>query len=66
MRGLEILPLAAANGVTVMPGVAFYSAAGGEHALRLGYAFCPPEQLAQGVKRIGQAIEAYQELEPAA
>jgi 2-aminoadipate transaminase len=56
VRASELLPVAEAGGVSFQPGTR-NQLAGGEHALRLGFTFYRPPQLAEGVARLAAAID---------
>lgn len=51
-----LLPRAEAGGVGYQPGTRFYLADGGANTLRLCFTLYPPEILAEGARRLGQAI----------
>mgnify|MGYP000601520954 CR=1 FL=1 len=70
----EMLPLAAEEGVTYLPGERFYVRDGGrqgapdpddegsgERSLRLSFSHCSPEELDEGVAALARATEAYLE-----
>jgi DNA-binding transcriptional MocR family regulator len=53
-----MLPRAARNGVTYVPGRAFYHDGGGANRLRLSYSSAPPERIGEGVRRLVETIRA--------
>jgi len=53
------------EGVTYMPGSAFYYPEAPVTALRLCFSFCSHEQLVEGVKRLSRAVSASQCMGPA-
>lgn len=53
----ELLPKAMAAGVRFQPGVKFSSVGGLRNALRLCFAYYPPEQLREGVQRLAQVLQ---------
>jgi hypothetical protein len=53
-----MLPHAARNGVTYVPGRAFYHDGGGANRLRLSYSSAPPERIGEGVRRLVETIRA--------
>jgi DNA-binding transcriptional MocR family regulator len=54
-----LLPEATARGVAVVKGSDFLLE-GGRHALRLAYSAVPAEQVAEGVRRLAEAVKAVQ------
>lgn len=53
----ELLPLACEQGVNFMPGHYFFpDGVGGEACLRLNFVVQPPEEIEEGIKRLGQAL----------
>lgn len=54
-----LLPRAEAAGVSFQPGHRFHSDGGGRHHLRLAFSLYPPSQLAEGARRLGEAIRAF-------
>ena len=60
LAALDVLPHAEAAGVSFLPGRKFHLDAEvdrrGENALRLAFSFYPPDQLTEGVRRLGAVI----------
>src|SRR2546421_1554592 len=53
----ELLPRAAAAGVTFVPGTDFYAGgAGGAGSARLAFSFVSPEEIDEGVSRLGELL----------
>lgn len=52
-------PVAEAAGVSFVPGSAFFANGGGAHCLRLAFSLYAPDELEDGVRRLGQAISQY-------
>lgn len=57
-RPRELLPRALANGVTFVPGDAFYAVDPDPHTLRLNFSACDPVRLREGVARLAAAAPA--------
>jgi DNA-binding transcriptional MocR family regulator len=55
-RGL--LPAAEAAGVGYVAGPLFYAGGGGEHCLRLAFSLLSPDEMEQGVERLGRVLRA--------
>ena len=54
----NLLPLASEEGVIFAPGNSFFpNGSGGDNYLRLNFAANPPEEIVEGVKRLGKAIK---------
>jgi DNA-binding transcriptional MocR family regulator len=53
----DLYPLAAAEGVTLVPGSVFFPGEGVQSYLRLNFAIHSPEVIEEGVRRLGRAIE---------
>lgn len=53
-----LLPRAEAMGVSFVPGAHFYLTDGGHNALRLAFCLYAPDELTEGVRRLGAAIKA--------
>jgi GntR family transcriptional regulator / MocR family aminotransferase len=54
----KLLPLACEQGVNFVPGNLFFpDGADGEHCLRLNFVIQPPDEIDEGIKRLGQAIK---------
>ncbi len=53
---LDLLPRAIAEGVSFLPGPAFFPGGGGESALRLSFSANPPERIRQGIQRLARAV----------
>jgi DNA-binding transcriptional MocR family regulator len=56
----EVLPEAAEQGVVVRPGPQFTAGRGGEDHIRLCFAALEPRAIAEGIRRLGTAIETAQ------
>jgi DNA-binding transcriptional MocR family regulator len=56
---LALLPRAEANGVTYVPGARFFLDGAGETILRLAFSAYGPDELAEGARRLGQALHDY-------
>jgi len=54
----ELLPIAAEHGVTVRPGPQFVPGGGGQDHIRFCFAALPPRTIAEGARRLGEAMEA--------
>ncbi len=53
----RLLPLACREGVNFMPGSCFFAdGRGGEDCLRLNFVVHPPEEIEEGMKRLGKAM----------
>ena len=52
---------ARARGVSYLPGGACYSSERGQDQLRLAFSFLPPDQIREGIARLGEALEAAME-----
>jgi DNA-binding transcriptional MocR family regulator len=52
---------AQARGVSYLPGTACYSSGTGGDQLRLAFSFLPPDQIREGIARLGEALEAAME-----
>ncbi|QKY19125.1 PLP-dependent aminotransferase family protein [Halolamina sp. CBA1230] len=59
----EMLPLAAEEGVTYLPGERFFvgNSGQGTRSARLSFSHCSPEELEEGVAALARATEAYLE-----
>jgi len=57
----ELLPAAADEGVTYLPGPHFFAAGGGERSLRLSFSHVSAEELDRGVAALARATEAVTE-----
>lgn len=53
----ELLPLAVQEGVAFVPGASFYAHDPDRSAMRLSYVTNSPEVIAEGVQRLGRALE---------
>jgi GntR family transcriptional regulator/MocR family aminotransferase len=54
----QLLPLACEQGVNFMPGNSFFpDGTGGEHCLRLNFVIQPPDEIEEGIKRLGKAMK---------
>ena len=54
----EFLQDALAEKVAYVPGVNFYpNQDGGHNAMRLNFSYCPPQQIAEGIHRLGVALK---------
>jgi DNA-binding transcriptional MocR family regulator len=54
---VALLPRAEAAGVGYVPGSKFHIDGRGQTALRLAFSLYPPDQLAEGARRLGQALK---------
>ena len=52
----ELLPEAAEEGVTYLPGSMFYPDDGGERSLRLSFSYVPYEEMERGVQALARAV----------
>jgi 2-aminoadipate transaminase len=52
----EVLKHAVAAKVAYVPGEPFHANGGGERTLRLNFSYCPPDLIAEGIRRLGEAI----------
>ncbi|MBX6341236.1 MAG: PLP-dependent aminotransferase family protein [Thermomicrobiaceae bacterium] len=57
---VDILPEARAQGVDYIPGNQFYSDGSGRQSLRLSYSAVTPEQIDEGIARLGRIVRAAQ------
>lgn len=55
----QLLPLAVAEGVAFVPGAAFYAHDPDRSTLRLSYVTNTPDVIAEGLTRLGRAIQTY-------
>lgn len=63
MSSLDLLPFAAEAGVEFAPGTRFFSdSAEGEGYLRLNFARRTPDEIEEGIKRLGRAMKQYKEV----
>jgi GntR family transcriptional regulator/MocR family aminotransferase len=54
----KLLPLACEQGVNFMPGNAFFpDGTGGEHCLRLNFVIQTPDEIEEGISRLGKAMK---------
>ncbi|NNJ09721.1 PLP-dependent aminotransferase family protein [Chloroflexales bacterium ZM16-3] len=51
-----LLPAAEAAGVGYLPGERFFAEGGGQNYLRLCFSLLPPDEIAEGVRRLGAAL----------
>jgi DNA-binding transcriptional MocR family regulator len=51
-----LLPAAEAAGVSYLPGERFFAEGGGQNYLRLCFSLLPPDEIAEGVRRLGAAL----------
>ncbi len=58
MRALKLAPIAAANGVTFLPGTECYADGQGDDAIRLAFSYQSSENIAQGIAKLGAAMDA--------
>ena len=58
LRTREVLGEAIPRGVAFVPGDLYHADGGGRDAMRLAFSGLTPEQLAEGARRLGAAIEA--------
>lgn len=54
----DLLAEAEAAGVTFVKGTDFYADGSGEHSLRLAFSFVSPDEIAEGVARLGGLVRA--------
>lgn len=54
----QLLPKAIANKVAFVPGAAFYATGGGHNSCRFNFSNARPEQIEQGIQRLGDVIAA--------
>jgi 2-aminoadipate transaminase len=54
----DLLPDAAEEGITYLPGSHFYPGEGGERSLRLSFSHVSPEEMDRGVAALARATEA--------
>ncbi len=57
-----MLPRAVTARVAYVPGTAFYADGFGSRCMRLSYCYPPPEQIREGVRRLGEVIQTELEL----
>lgn len=57
VRSEELLPEAAEEGVTYLPGSHFYPGDGGERSLRLSFSHVTPEEMDRGIAALARATE---------
>ena len=66
MNATELAFEAVKQNVAYVPGEAFYANGGGENTLRLSYSVATPEQIDEGMRRLGEVFKAnLKTLEPA-
>ncbi len=53
----ELLPRATDAGVTYIPGASYFARGDGRRNLRLAFSFLPPDQLTEGIRRLGRVIQ---------
>ncbi len=58
----SLLAEAVEHGVTFVPGTDFYPDGRGANCLRLAFCYVPPEQIAEGVRRLAEVLEDKMEL----
>jgi DNA-binding transcriptional MocR family regulator len=58
LTAAELLPIAAEHGVTVRPGPQFTPGGGGQDHIRLCFSALPPRTIAEGARRLGEALQA--------
>ena len=60
LQATELLPVAAAAGVIYLPGTGFYASGdpAGEHALRLNFSALTPDEIREGMRRLGAVMRA--------
>ncbi|MEI7645918.1 MAG: PLP-dependent aminotransferase family protein [Chloroflexales bacterium] len=56
MDSAAILPAAESAGVSYMPGERFFAEGGGQNYLRLSFSLLPPDELTEGVSRLGSVL----------
>jgi 2-aminoadipate transaminase len=58
MDAAALLGPATAAGVTYIPGASYFARGDGRRHLRLAFSFLPPDELVEGVRRLGRTIDA--------
>jgi 2-aminoadipate transaminase len=53
-----LLPQATAAGVSYIPGASYFARGDGRRHLRLAFSFLPPDELAEGVRRLCRTVDA--------
>lgn len=54
----DLLKIAVEKKVAFVPGAPFYPKGGGHNTLRLNFSFSNPDEIREGIKRLGEAIKA--------
>jgi 2-aminoadipate transaminase len=57
LDALELLKSAVEEGVAFVPGEPFFANGGGENTLRLSYSIATPEEIASGMKVLGDVMK---------
>lgn len=57
MDASQLLKVALQHKVAFVPGSAFYPCGGGANTMRLNFSYCGPEQINEGIARLGRVIE---------
>lgn len=57
VNATELLPLAVENNVAFVPGEAFYPDGRGKNAMRMNFSNATPEQIEEGIRRLGKVLE---------
>lgn len=66
MNASQLAYEAVKQNVAYVPGEAFYANGGGENTLRLSYSVATPEQIDEGMRRLGEVFKSQlKTLEPA-
>lgn len=60
MKALDLFHLAIEQGVAFVPGQPFFAAGGGESGMRLNFSNSTPEQIHEGMMRLGRALNHLQ------
>ncbi len=53
-----LLAPAAAAGVSYIPGASYFARGDGRRQMRLAFSFLPPDELVEGIRRLGRTIDA--------
>lgn len=60
MDAAEVLQEAIAHKVAFVPGISFYPDGSGRNTFRLNFSNAQPEQIEQGIERLGQVLRTYE------
>jgi 2-aminoadipate transaminase len=61
-----LLPKALEENVAFVPGGVFYPKGGGEETMRLNFSYCSPEQIEEGIHRLGIVLRRHLNMDPVA